>query len=393
MKKFLSMLAAMLLLALCPAMAQTLTAPGGECTIEIPEGYFSLNAQTANEMFVTEEAKAEAARTLGLADASELMAYVEQFAERDALVIFDGSLTQMFNLKVTPATMTMEQMVMLQSVLDQQVNRQFVSMGIPEECVEHLGFLEVGGRQWYTNRVELPGMGAQSMVTVVGEYQYTFTFGPESEAVMLPILASLTPVSQEDAQQVMDTYEAVVVPAVDAPTQVLTSPDGSYTVTVPADFIPVNADLIVAISQNEAMQEQMAQILGVEDVSRLAEYITLLETSNVLVVYGSDMFSNFNVSLVSNPLTVEQMITVKHLLDQQLTQQYESVGIPASAVQPMAPQEIGGRQWYAIGVTMGNMRMQQMITTENGTQYTFSFGNIDQQVITSILESFTLVAE
>lgn len=178
-----------------------------------------------------------------------------------------------------------------------------------------------------------------------------------------------------------------------AATQTLTGPDGSYTIEVPADFIPANAETMMTLLSNETMQQMIARIMGLTDESQIWDYIELLNASNMMIIYGPDMYSNFNVQATQAPLTMEQMMLLKDLLDQTITQQYASVGVSKEHISLLPIQEVGGRSWYNLQVEYAGMQLWQWMTVENGVQYAFNFGNIDPQVMTAILESFTIVAE
>lgn len=178
-----------------------------------------------------------------------------------------------------------------------------------------------------------------------------------------------------------------------AETQLLTSPDGSYTIEVPADFIPVNAETMMTLLSDEAMQQLIAQVMGLTDASQMWDYIELLDASNMMIIYGPDMYSNLNVQATKTPLTMEQMTLLKDLLDQTIIQQYASVGVSEEHISLLPIQEVGGRSWYTLQVEFAGMQLRQWMTVENGVQYALNFGSIDPQVMTSILESFTIVAQ
>lgn len=175
--------------------------------------------------------------------------------------------------------------------------------------------------------------------------------------------------------------------------QLLTSPDGSYTIEVPADFIPVNAETMMTLLSDEAMQQLIDQVMGLTDASQMWDYIELLDANNMMIIYGPDMYSNLNVQAAQTPLTMEQMVLLKDLLDQTIIQEYASVGVSEEHISLLPIQEVGGRSWYTLQVEYAGMQLRQWMTVENGVQYAFNFASIDPQVITSILESFTIVAE
>jgi len=176
-------------------------------------------------------------------------------------------------------------------------------------------------------------------------------------------------------------------------TQLLTSPDGSYTIEVPADYFPMNAATIVALCQNEAVMQYAAQSMGLENMDQMLEYIAMAETNNMIYAFGPDFVSNLNVQFAPTSLTMERLVSLKDLLDAQFVQQYGSMGVPESALQFMDILQIGARQWYGVGFEFSGLTMLQLMTVENGRQYVFTFANLDLDTILPIVESFTIIAE
>ena len=195
-------------------------------------------------------------------------------------------------------------------------------------------------------------------------------------SLMFALLLALTPALAETAA-----------------TQTLTSPDGSYTIEVPADYFPMNAATIIALCQNEVVMQYAAQSMGLENIDQMLEYIAMAEENNMIYAFGPDFVSNLNVQSLPSPLTVEMMVMFKDMLDDQFAQQYVSMGVPETALQYMDILQIGTRQWYGIGIELGGMSMLQLITAENGIQYVFTFADIELETIVPILESFTIIAE
>jgi hypothetical protein len=195
-------------------------------------------------------------------------------------------------------------------------------------------------------------------------------------SLMFALLLALTPALAETAA-----------------TQTLTSPDGSYTIEVPADYFPMNAATIIALCQNEVVMQYAAQSMGLENIDQMLEYIAMAEANNMIYAFGPDFVSNLNVQSLPSPLTVEMMVMFKDMLDDQFAQQYVSMGVPETALQYMDILQIGTRQWYGIGIELGGMSMLQLITAENGIQYVFTFADIDLETVVPILESFTIVVE
>lgn len=83
--------------------------------------------------------------------------------------------------------------------------------------------------------------------------------------------------------------------------QTLTSPDGSYSFNVPADYIPMNSQTAKALFTTDEMQEMLAQMFGLDDASQLDAYFAVLEASNMLFIYSGDMMANMNVQTTEAP--------------------------------------------------------------------------------------------
>lgn len=178
-------------------------------------------------------------------------------------------------------------------------------------------------------------------------------------------------------------------------TQLLSSPDGSYSIEVPADYVPMNAEAMMNLLKTEAMMELLAQSMGLENASQLQMYFEALEASNLLLVYSDDMSGNLNGQAVPYSLTMDQLVALKTMMDEVLIEQYISMGVAEEDIQVMDIQEIGGRRWYGMKLVMADAPVMTMMTIENGIQYVLTFTEIDELVALSILESFklTTVAE
>ncbi len=191
---------------------------------------------------------------------------------------------------------------------------------------------------------------------------------------------------------VMMTFCCAMAETADVPaTQTLVSPDGTYSFEVPADYIPMNSETILQLFSTEAMQDLLAQMMGLEDGSQLSVYFEQLEQSNMMLVYSSTLIGNLNVQAVTSALTMDQIVMLKSMLDASLIQQYVSLGVAEEDIQTMDIQEIAGRRWYAMKLMMMGMEVQTMITEENGIQYTMTFTGIAAEEMQGILESFTVV--
>ena len=171
-------------------------------------------------------------------------------------------------------------------------------------------------------------------------------------------------------------------------TQTLVSPNGDYSFDVPADYIPMDTEVMLSLFKTEEMQQLLAQAMGLEDASQLAMYFELVEASNVMIVYSSDLAGNLNVQAVEASLTMDMLVMLKSVMDAAMIQQYVSMGVAEEDIHPMDIQEIGGRSWYGMKLKMAGIPMQTMITVENGVQYTVTFTSIDADDMQAILESF-----
>ena len=142
----------------------------------------------------------------------------------------------------------------------------------------------------------------------------------------------------------------------------------------------------------EEMQQIIAQLMGVEDVSQLSVYFDALEKSNMLLVYSDDLTGNLNVQVIAAELTLDEVVLYKALLDLTIKQQYLGLGIAEESIHTMDIQEIAGRRWYGTRVEMMGMQVLSLMTVENGLQYTITFTDIDEDVARRIMESFVFMA-
>ncbi len=172
--------------------------------------------------------------------------------------------------------------------------------------------------------------------------------------------------------------------------QTLTSPDGSYSIEVPADYMSLNAELVANLFATEEMQQLLAQALGLPDASQLGLYLSMIEANNMMLVFTENMIGNLNIQAVPASLTMEQMVMLKDALDASIIQQYASLGVAEEDVELMEIQEIGGRQWYSVKLVMAGMPIQTLMTEVGGIQYALTFTYMDEAAMLSILESFTV---
>ena len=175
-------------------------------------------------------------------------------------------------------------------------------------------------------------------------------------------------------------------------TQLLTSPDGTYSFEVPQGFFTMDADILKTVFAAPEAQQVLAQEMGLQDTSQLDVHFEAMQEANMMIVYGSDMVSNLNVQVAEASLTMDLIVTMKALLDYSMSQQYQGMGVAAEDIHPMDIQQFGGRSWYGTQLVMMGMDVYSMLTIENGIQYVVTFTGLDETVMQHVLESFTIVA-
>ena len=200
MKKILSLIMALMLLALCPAMAetveetavqtQTLVSPNGDYSFDVPLGYIPMDAEVMLSLFKTEEMQQLLAQAMGLEDASQLAMYFELMKANNMMIVYSSDLLGNLNVQTTEANLTMDMLVMLKSVMDAATIEQYVLMGVAEEDIHPMDIQEIGGYRWYGMQLTMVGIPMQVMMTVENGVQYTIAFTAIEEAEMLSILES-----------------------------------------------------------------------------------------------------------------------------------------------------------------------------------------------------------
>lgn len=202
MKKILSLVLALMLLALCPAMAETvvetktMTSPLGDYSFEVPQDYFSMDAELMKTLFTTPELQELIAQALGLPDASQLSVYFEMLEASNMMVVYTGDWGGNFNVQATEATLTMEQLIALKAMMDTAMIAQYTSLGVVEEDIQPMEIQEIAGRKWYGMQLAMGGMPMQTMITIENGVQYTLTF---------------TMVDAEAMQDVLESFQVVAV--------------------------------------------------------------------------------------------------------------------------------------------------------------------------------------
>lgn len=111
-----------------------------------------------------------------------------------------------------------------------------------------------------------------------------------------------------------------------AETQTVLSPNGSYSLDVPADCIVMNGESMAELITSDAMAELMTQLFGLESASELEAYLAQLDAANMLCIYISGLKGCINTQTSAASMTMEQMTAMKSLLDEAISQQYVQMG-------------------------------------------------------------------
>lgn len=200
MKKMLSLALALMLLMLCPAMAetaevaapavQTLTAPDGTYSFDVPEDFIPMNSFTMKMLFSTEEMQNAIAQAMGLADASQLEVYFEQLEASNMMIVYGPDMLANMNTQAIATELTMDILVLLKDVMDESTTQQYVNLGIAEEDIHPMEIQEIGSYRWYGMQVKMMGLDIQTMMTIENGVQYVLTFTGMDAATMESILTS-----------------------------------------------------------------------------------------------------------------------------------------------------------------------------------------------------------
>lgn len=182
MKKMLSLVLALMMLMIYPAMAetavqtQTLTSPDGTYSFEVPQDYFTMNAEVLKTIFSTEEMQQMLARALGLADASQLAPYFEAMDAQNMMIVYGSDMVSNLNVQTSAATLTMDMVVALKALVDNSTAQQYQKIGIAAEDIHPMDIQQIGNRSWYGMQIVMMGLNVQSMLTIENGVQYTLTF-------------------------------------------------------------------------------------------------------------------------------------------------------------------------------------------------------------------------
>lgn len=174
--------------------------------------------------------------------------------------------------------------------------------------------------------------------------------------------------------------------------QTMISPNGDYSFDVPADFFSMDGRVLTTIFSTPEMQQALAQAMGLQDASQLAVYFETMKEANMMIVYGADMVSNFNIQVTPSDLTMELVAALKAMMDNAMAQQFQTLGIAAEDIHPMEIQQIGKYSWYGNRVVMMGLDVYSMMTIEDGVQYTITLTALEDAVMQNVLESFTVTA-
>lgn len=187
------------------------------------------------------------------------------------------------------------------------------------------------------------------------------------------------------------TLMLLALPALaETATQTVTAPDGGYSVEVPANWLNLNTDVVKQIYADDALRTMIGQNLGMQDPSMLEQYVAVMAQSNMVFVYADDMIGNFNVQTGPMPVTMEQLVALKEMMDATMIAQYVSLGAAEESIKPMEIQQIGNRSWYGMQLQLLGQDVLMLMTVENNMQYVFTFGGIDLDTCYAIVETFAL---
>lgn len=193
MKKILSLVMALLLLALCPAIAetvetsaemQTLVSPDGSYLMEVPADYFALNSESVEKLFATEEMQQNLCMMLGLQDISEVEMYIAMLVQSNFMLVYSGDMMSNFNVQSNETGLTVEMLMMWKEQMDSDLTQMYVAMGVAEQDVQLMDIQKIGGRSWYAITAALGGVNQLMAMTAENGVHYTFTFtGVDAEMI------------------------------------------------------------------------------------------------------------------------------------------------------------------------------------------------------------------
>lgn len=194
MKKLLSWVLALMLLMLCPAMAesgmQTLHSPKGDYHFEVPDSYIPMDSEFMVSIMSTPEMQQIIAEALGLEDASMLSMYFELLKANNMTFVYTSDFMGNLNVQSSEASLSMDLVILLKTMMDEAMIEQYASMGIDKEAVQTMDVQMIGSHRWYGTKLNWGGMSMQTMMTIVDGWQYTVTFTDVDAAVVQHVLES-----------------------------------------------------------------------------------------------------------------------------------------------------------------------------------------------------------
>ena len=148
MKKILCLVLSLMLLALCPAMAenaveelrmQVLTSPNGDYSFEVPETYFTMDAEWFASLMGQEEFQKLLSNMMGLEDPSMLETYIQMMEASNMMIVYAPDFFANLNVQAVPASLSMDMVVALKSTLDETMVQQYTALGLAEEVQASAG--------------------------------------------------------------------------------------------------------------------------------------------------------------------------------------------------------------------------------------------------------------
>lgn len=196
MKKMLSLVLALMMLMICPAMAETtvemqkLTSPDGTYSFEVPQDFLPMNAEVMMTLFANEDVQQMIAQAMGLQDASQLAMYFELLEDNNMMIVYGSDMVSNLNVQAIPTELTMELLVALKAMMDSTTTQQYLQMGVAEEDIHPMEIQQIGSYSWYGMKVLMAGMEIQTMMTIENGVQYVIAFTGMDAAVIEHLLES-----------------------------------------------------------------------------------------------------------------------------------------------------------------------------------------------------------
>lgn len=183
-------------------------------------------------------------------------------------------------------------------------------------------------------------------------------------------------------------FSTIAVAEEAAAPQAVTSVTGLFTVELPEGYQALNADLIQAAMDKFGSKElQNANY----DISALQD----LDLTSGDYYYSEDFRRNFNVQVAADSgITVDTLESMAEQLGLSLTEAYVEFGAAEEDCEAVGVEQIGERPFYVYRVVLLKQPLAQYITADaNGTMYTLTFTNVEEEVVQAVLTSFQPVEE